>query len=111
MKANRPGMLSQKSAIMVKMGFSRHFSYANIMSSIAVFVVLGGGAYAASTIPGPGGVIHGCYQKRTGALRVVKSGQKCKKGELAVSWNQKGQTGALGKTGPIGPTGDSATSG
>jgi hypothetical protein len=29
----------------------RHLSYANVMSSIAVFVVLGGGAYAAATLP------------------------------------------------------------
>jgi hypothetical protein len=30
----------------------RHLTYANVMSTIAVFVVLGGGAYAAATITG-----------------------------------------------------------
>jgi hypothetical protein len=29
----------------------KQLSYANVMSSIAVFVVLGGGAYAAATLP------------------------------------------------------------
>ena len=28
-----------------------HLSYANVMSSIAVFMVLGGSAYAAATLP------------------------------------------------------------
>jgi hypothetical protein len=32
--------------------FRRHLSYANVMASIAVFVALGGGAYAATTING-----------------------------------------------------------
>lgn len=32
--------------------FRRHLSYANVMASIAVFVALGGGAYAAATING-----------------------------------------------------------
>src|ERR1035437_6180067 len=90
-----------------------HLSYANAMSSIAVFMVLGGGAYAAvSSIPGPGGVIQGCYQKNKGTLRVIKPGQKCaKSSEVALSWNQKGVPGAPGAAGAVGATGAAGAAG
>jgi hypothetical protein len=39
--------------------------------------------YAADT------TIHGCYNKKSGALRVVAEGGKCKKSELPISWNQQ----------------------
>src|ERR1035437_1806652 len=92
-----------------------HLSYANVMSSVAVFFVLGGGAYAAiSSIPGPDGVIHGCYQKNKGTLRVVPSKKKCLKSELALQWNQQGKPGApglAGATGPGGATGQNGSNG
>jgi hypothetical protein len=42
--------------------FRPRVTYANVMASIAVFVALGGGAYAAvsAAIPGQFHVIHGC---------------------------------------------------
>ena len=87
--------------------FANHLSFSNVISVLALFVALGGGAYAAvSSIPGPDGVIRGCYQKSKGTLRVIKSGQKCqKKSELAISWNQKGVPGTTGQAGPQGITG------
>ena len=76
------------------------------MSSLAVFMVLGGGAYAATTIPGHDGVIHGCYQKQKGSLRVIPTGKKCqKKSEIAISWNQKGIPGSPGSAGAPGANG------
>src|ERR1035437_1905086 len=83
------------------------------MSSIAVFLVLGGGAYAATQgIPGSDGVIHGCYQKSKGTLRVVATGKKCqKKSELAIFWSQKGQPGAPGQTGVAGQPGATGAAG
>src|ERR1035437_6655491 len=99
-------------AILIEM--RHHLSYANVMSTIAVFVVLGGGAYAAvTTIPGPDGVIHGCYQKAKkptltttsqGLLRVVPTGKKCLKSEVALQWNQKGNPGLNGTNGAKGDT-------
>ena len=65
-----------------------------------------GTAYAATAIPGPNGIIHGCYQKKVGTLRVITAKQKCdKKKEIALSWNQKGVTGATGIQGLKGDTG------
>ena len=99
-------------------------SYANGMATLAVFVALGGGAYAAlSGIPDPQGVFHGCANKKTGALRVVEPAKKCKKartvtrhgervrlpGELALAWNQAGPQGLQGPEGPQGPAGSDAT--
>src|SRR5690242_6490158 len=69
----------------------------------AVLVALGGVALAA--IPDSDGTIHACYQKRSGALRVVESTGDCRAGERAIDWNQRGPTGA---TGPQGATGESS---
>jgi hypothetical protein len=75
-------------------------TYANVMSTVAVFVALGGGAYAAvSAIPGPGGVIHGCYKKKGGSLRLVPAGRRCTKSELAIAFDQQGPPGPRGPNG------------
>jgi hypothetical protein len=76
-------------------------------------MVAGGIAYA--TIPDTGGVIHGCYEKTWGALRVIDTGkpQKCSKFETPLSWSQtgpqgvQGPQGIQGPQGPTGPTGPS----
>jgi hypothetical protein len=74
--------------------------------------------FAVGAIPGPGGVINGCYKDANGDLRVIdpssskKELQACKKEETPLSWNQQGQqgaTGATGATGPSGPQGDAWT--
>ncbi len=67
---------------------------------------MGGGAYAITSIPGANGVIHGCYQKKTGILRVVAARSRCSRSEQPIAWNQQGPNGAKGNTGPaIGPAG------
>jgi hypothetical protein len=81
------------------------------MSTIAVMLALGGTGYAATRgIPDSSGVFHGCVSRHSGVLRVVRSAAGCRRGknsEFAVSWNQKGQTGAGGSGGgsPSGPAG------
>jgi hypothetical protein len=56
---------------------TRRPSPALVISLIALFFGLGGGAYAAlKGIPDSRGVFHGCVDKRTGALRVVKSAKQ-----------------------------------
>jgi hypothetical protein len=73
---------------------------------VALFVALGGTAYAASGgIPDSHGVIHGCFRAKTGALRVVGGGVKCARGERALSWNQQGPAGAAGRAGANGTDG------
>ena len=87
-------------------------TYANVMATVAVFLALGGGAYALSGVPDSGGVFHGCVSNATGALRVVKSARSCHRavrhgkhrnpGEFAVAWNQQGRQGPPGAQGAPG---------
>ena len=53
------------------MRLRRHFSYANVMSTIALFAVLGGGAYAASKI-GPQDIKRNAVKSRHIAPEAVK---------------------------------------
>lgn len=76
------------------------------LALIALFVALGGTSYAAvSGIPGSDGQLHGCYSKSSGSLRLVKSGKKCRKGEKAIAWSQRGARGVAGASGATGATG------
>src|SRR5215210_813723 len=52
----------------------------------------GGFAYAA--IPGEDGVINGCRQKVSGALRVIDSSATCNSSEVPLNWNQSGPPGS-----------------
>lgn len=95
-------------------------TYGNVVATICLFLLLGGGAWAA--VGAGGGSIHACYSKRTGALRIAS---RCKRSERAVSWskvgppgppgkrgsNVRGATGKAGATGPVGPTGPAGPTG
>ena len=68
------------------------------------------GSVAWAAIPGDDDVIHGCYLKAGGFLRVIDpSVTKCKKIETAIWWNQSGapgepgEPGSPGEQGPPGP--------
>ena len=87
---------------------------------VVVAAVAGSAAFAA--IPDAGGVVHGCYVKSGGSLRVIDASvTKCKSTETSLDWNQQGQqglpgpqgpkgdTGATGATGPQGPKGDTGS--
>jgi hypothetical protein len=90
-------------------------TYANAMATGAMFVALGGGAYALTGAPDSAGVFHGCVSNKTGVLRVAKSASACHKarvrgrrrdpGEFAVSWNQQGPRGIQGIQGTQGTQG------
>jgi hypothetical protein len=56
-------------------------------------------------------VINGCYDKKTGVLRIVAAGTLCKNGETGIFWNQQGPKGDAGATGPQGPKGDTGAMG
>jgi hypothetical protein len=67
-----------------------------------------GSGLAFATIPsGDTAVINGCYEKRTGLLRVidVQAGKQCTGWETPISWNQKGAKGDAGPAGPAGGAG------
>jgi hypothetical protein len=84
----------------------KQMTYANVMSSIAVFVVLGGGAYAAATLPKNS---VGSTQIKANAV----SSSKVKDGSLLSKDFKPGQlvAGARGATGATGATGTAGTAG
>jgi len=88
----------------------QHLTYANVMATIAVFLALGGGAYAAVKLPaksvGTRELKSGAVTKSkisAQALRALagKPGARGAAGATGVA----GPTGATGPTGPAGPTG------
>jgi hypothetical protein len=88
--------------------FSRKFA----LRLLAVLVVAGAAAgFAYAQIPDANGVIHGCYSRSGGSLRVVDEGQSCKTGEWSISWNQQGQPGQAGPAGAQGPAGPAGAAG
>ncbi len=72
------------------------------LTIVGALLVAGGIAYA--TIPDGGGVIHACYQKNQGALRVIDKAQSCSSSENALTWSQTGPQGQQGPPGPTGPS-------
>lgn len=88
----------------------RHLSYANVASTLALVFAMGGGAYAALS-PVHNGVIHTCFRKSNGALRVVRAGARCGRRERALAFNQRGPVGPRGATGAQGPAGKTGRTG
>lgn len=76
-----------------------------VVASVAAVGV----AWAA--IPDNFGVIHSCYAKSGGSLRVIDTVGTCKNGETALDWNQIGPQGPAGPTGATGPTGPTGATG
>ncbi|HEX3909658.1 MAG TPA: hypothetical protein VHW67_03010 [Solirubrobacteraceae bacterium] len=83
---------------------SRHLSYANVAATLALLFAMGGGAIAATGGFSPGGTLRACVNEE-GALRLLKSGKLCRKGQKVVTWNQTGPVGARGATGATGAAG------
>lgn len=68
---------------------------------VATLIGAAASGAALASIPGPGGVISGCYSKLTGALRVIDaSTQTCAKSQVPISWDQTGTQGPPGQGGP-----------
>jgi hypothetical protein len=78
-------------------GLSAKLTYANVMSTLAVFAVMGGGAYAASTIAANS---VGTSQLKASAV----NSSKVKDGSLLARDFKAGQLPA-GQPGPVGATG------
>jgi hypothetical protein len=83
-----------------------------IALAATALVMAATGIVAYATIPDANGVIHGCYTKSTGAIRVIDdSVTNCTSKETALNWNVQGQQGPQGATGPQGLQGPQGTSG
>jgi hypothetical protein len=68
-------------------------TFANVASAVALFISLGGGAYAAtSNLIRPAGTIRACVAK-SGSVRVLIAKQSCSKRETKVAWNRRGPVG------------------
>jgi hypothetical protein len=90
----------------------RSLSYANVMATIAVFLALGGGAFAATTgLISKAGTIHGCVSTHSHVLTVLKPGKRCGRGHVALAFNAKGVPGARGPAGATGPAGPAGPAG
>jgi hypothetical protein len=90
----------------------RSLSYANVMATVAVFLALGGGAFAATTgLMSKDGTIHGCVSTHSHVLTVLKPGKRCGRGHVALAFNAKGVPGARGPSGATGPTGPTGPAG
>jgi hypothetical protein len=71
------------------------------------------GIIAFAGIPGPDGVVNGCYKKSGGTLRVIDTAvaQCDSRAEIPIAWNQTGPQGPQGIQGPIGPVGPQGVQG
>ena len=80
-------------------------------ATLAFLAIAAGIAYAA--IPDSGGVIHGCYQKNNGQLRVIdtEAGQTCMLSETSLDFNRTGPQGIQGIQGIQGLPGINGTNG
>jgi hypothetical protein len=66
----------------------------------------GAAVWSTSGIPDANGVIHGCYQKNSGDVRVIdSSSQRCRSSEIALEWSQQGPRGPQGTQGIPGTPG------
>src|SRR5262245_34543852 len=74
-------------------------------------ILLGGAVLAAasavvySSIPDANGVIHACYNNRSGIMSVIDSAASCRGGETRISWNVQGPPGPPGAKGDPGTPG------
>jgi hypothetical protein len=90
----------------------QRLSYANVVASIALFVALGGGAYAAVGNPfvSRKGVVRMCVQSANRVPVVVSPSDACPAGSTRLSLNQKGQRGRRGPRGRQGKPGSTTPS-
>jgi len=84
-----------------------------LLGAVGAVLLTAGIAYA--SIPDIAGVIHGCYGKSGGDLRVIDNTvTNCQKTETSLSWNiqgVQGPQGAQGLQGPVGPAGPQGAQG
>jgi hypothetical protein len=88
-------------------------TYANVVASVAVFIALGGGAYAATgtSLESSNGAINGCVPKRGGTLLVLRAGKRCPRGDTSLAFNARGRVGPAGAPGKNGLNGASGSNG
>jgi Collagen triple helix repeat (20 copies) len=80
---------------------SKFYRFASVMVLVAGVITLTRGS-----IPDASGVIHGCFKKSDGTIRVIdNSVTSCGSNETSIAWNMSGPIGPQGPVGPQGPAG------
>ena len=83
-----------------------------LVAVVVVLVAVVGGSAAFAAIPGAGGVIHSCYTRSGGSIRVIDATvTNCKSTETSLDWNQSGQPGVPGPQGLPGAQGQKDATG
>src|SRR5262249_16297374 len=91
-----------------------HLSKKLIVAIVAI-AAIAAGTTAYPAIPDVNGVIHGCYDPKTGALRVLDTptngfSLSCAPKEAGLTWSQQGPKGDRGDKGDKGDKGDTGPS-
>lgn len=84
-----------------------------MIAYLALFLALGGSAYAVGRPAGSSARIDACYDVHSGDLR-IPLGRKCRSGERPIAWNVQGGPGPQGQAGPqglAGPQGEPGSEG
>jgi len=81
------------------------------MSKLRCFALLSAMLLAGAAAASATTVIHACYNKTSGAVRIIVPPKTCLSTELAVSWNVTGPRGPVGPVGPVGPQGATGAQG
>ncbi len=91
----------------------RHHLTAAFLAAAAAALLAAGPTGALAGVIGSKGEVRACFVKsgkKAGTVRLLVKG-KCKKGEKAISWSQKGQQGPQGPQGEQGTAGAAGASG
>ena len=91
----------------------RHITYANVVATLALFLAIGGGAYAVNGGAAAKGRRYvACVAKRSGVMRLVTTAKACRRRtERVIAWNQTGPRGLRGLAGPRGSQGSQGEAG
>lgn len=82
-----------------------------IMSTGAITTIAAASLIAVPTGAHAATAYKACANKKTGEMRLVLKGKKCKKGEKKLKWNTSGPPGATGPQGQQGPQGAAGVTG
>jgi hypothetical protein len=83
-------------------GLKGRLTYANVASTVALFLAIGGGAYAAASASfGAGGSLRLCISAG-GVMRAERPGARCPRSQKAVEIDERGPRGLPGQPGPPG---------
>ncbi len=91
-------------------GLGRWRTQIIVVAGVAAAATLGAGVSLAATSSPPSRTVNACENTSTHAL-YLRTGSKCAKGYVGLSWNIVGPKGATGKTGPQGPAGENGNNG